>query len=217
MRAHWAFRKLASMLSREGFPVMRFDYYGTGDSAGDYREASADLWCANIGEAAAELRDLADMREVSVVGFQLGATLATLAVANGLAVRDLVLWEPTAAGSSHIRDLRQLEKLKYGMLRQGPRAEPHELLGYEFTPEASADLAGVALTQMTCCPAEKIDIFAAEPRPAHAVLIEHLRDRSGRAPQVHIVPEQAESGVEAVLLATRVLQAMTAALAGRQL
>jgi pimeloyl-ACP methyl ester carboxylesterase len=205
---------LAGMLSREGFPVLRFDYYGTGDSSGDYPEANVDLWCANIAEAARELQDLADVRELSVVGLQLGATLATLAVANGLAVRNLMLWEPAATGSSHICDLRRLEKLKYEMLREGPRADPHELLGYAFPPEVSADLANVALAQITSCAADNIGIFAAEARPAHAELVERLRDRSGRAPQVHIVPEPAQSGLGAVLLATRVLQAMTTALAG---
>jgi len=214
MRAHWAFRRLGGMLAREGFPVLRFDYYGTGDSAGDYREATIDLWCSNIREAATELQELADVREISMIGLQLGATLAAQAVARGQAVRDLVLWEPAAEGRAHIRDLRSLEKLKYEIVRQGPRIQARELLGYEFPPEVAADLARAAFPQVTCLPTERILIFAAKARPAHSVVIERLRDRAGRAPEVHIVPEEAESGAHAALLATRVMHAMTAALAG---
>ena len=73
MRTHWAFRKLAGFLAREGFHVLRFDYYGTGDSAGDYHESNIGQWLADIHEAADELKDRADVRDISVVGLQCGA------------------------------------------------------------------------------------------------------------------------------------------------
>src|SRR5215217_413896 len=47
MRAHRAFRQLATLLTKSGFPVLRFDYYGTGDSGGDGDAGDVDkvvLW-----------------------------------------------------------------------------------------------------------------------------------------------------------------------------
>src|SRR5262245_36025361 len=79
MRTHWAFRKLADMLCRQGFHVFRFDYFGTGDSAGDSAAGTLAIWRQNIQSAAQELRDMASIKKVSAVGFQLGATLAATA------------------------------------------------------------------------------------------------------------------------------------------
>ena len=57
MRTHWALRKLAGLLAREGHHVLRFDYTGTGDSTGDVETGSVTQWCADIRLAAAELED----------------------------------------------------------------------------------------------------------------------------------------------------------------
>src|SRR6476620_8559273 len=55
---HWAFRKLAGMLARAGFHVLRFDYFATGDSAGRDDEGSLDQWVLDVATAARELTDL---------------------------------------------------------------------------------------------------------------------------------------------------------------
>ena len=40
LRAHWALRRLADQISRDGGHVLRFDYFATGDSAGDSKGGS---------------------------------------------------------------------------------------------------------------------------------------------------------------------------------
>src|SRR5258705_10516912 len=97
---HWAFRKLAGLLTREGLPVMRFDYSCSGDSQGDVYDARLDHQVEDIATAAEELKDQADVRRVSVIGMRLGPRLAARAVAKGLEVRDLVLWEPIFSGAA---------------------------------------------------------------------------------------------------------------------
>ena len=57
MLTYWATRKLATLLARHGFPVMRFDYFGTGDSAGETEEGRPRLWVEDVGAAARELLD----------------------------------------------------------------------------------------------------------------------------------------------------------------
>ncbi|MDQ6674585.1 MAG: alpha/beta hydrolase [Chloroflexota bacterium] len=213
-RTHWAFRRLAGMLSREGFHVLRFDYSGTGDSAGEYRAGSVKQWCANIREAATELKDLANVRQVSVIGMRLGATLAVLANSDGLAVHDLVLWDPAVDGASHIKELRRVERLKFGMSRQGPHANQRELLGYAFPIELSTDIQRVALDEVSRWPARRVLIFASEDRPEYTRLASHIEACTGKPQTLRVIPGEVSTGLEEVLLSTHILHAMTTALAG---
>ena len=49
MRSHWALRQLAARLAAAGLHVLRFDYSGTGDSAGDSSAgASLEAWRADV-------------------------------------------------------------------------------------------------------------------------------------------------------------------------
>ncbi len=95
MQAHWTFRRLARQLSDSGFHVLRFDYFGTGDSAGESDEGTLAQWCQDIRAAAHEILDLSGARHLSAVGFRLGAAMTTMV---DLRLRSLVLWEPVVHG-----------------------------------------------------------------------------------------------------------------------
>jgi pimeloyl-ACP methyl ester carboxylesterase len=214
MRTHWALRKLAVLLAREGFHVLRFDYLGTGDSTGDPEHGSVTQWCADIRTAASELRDLSGARTISVVGLRFGATLAALATGGGLRLKDLVLWEPAVDGKHHVQELREIERVKFGNMRHPPRSGPRELLCYSFPDELRDSVERVDLRAMPGFPVDRVLVFAAARCQEHAAL-EHLRDRSDRGPRIEIVPEDAPDRHEGVLLSSRVQQAIAAALSGR--
>lgn len=101
-------RVLAERLAREGFPVLRFDYYGAGDSHGGDVEVDLDGWCADILEADRALRLQTGLERVIWVGFRLGATVMIDAVRQfQRAPPSLVLCEPVFDGESYIRELRR--------------------------------------------------------------------------------------------------------------
>ncbi len=103
LRSYRAFRQLATQLSKAGYHVLRFDYYGTGDSSGDCTEGDLEQWQEDIATAAEELCDMAGVKQVSVVGLRLGATLAAkYAKSNPLS--RLVLWEPVTDGPAYLED-----------------------------------------------------------------------------------------------------------------
>ena len=51
MRAHRAFRQLGMLMARRGFHVLRFDWFGTGDSAGRVEDAKIERWVADARSA----------------------------------------------------------------------------------------------------------------------------------------------------------------------
>jgi uncharacterized protein len=215
MRTHWALRKLAASMAREGLHVMRFDYLGTGDSAGGAELYSVAQWCADIKAAAAELLDLSGARKVSLVGLRLGGALAATVAGNGLAVKDLVLWEAPASGAAHLVDLDTIERTKLESHRTPLEKGADELLGYAMPASLRAELAGVDLSKGVACNADRVLLFAADARPDHDLIKAAVKDKAGRPPEVSIVAEDAKDRQSGVLLSSKVLQAITQGLTTR--
>jgi pimeloyl-ACP methyl ester carboxylesterase len=124
-------RKLASTLAHDGFHVLRFDYYGTGDSSGGPRDGSLSEWCQNIVTAAADLKECSGVTKVSLLGLRLGATLAAL---TPMDVTNLVLWDPVVDGRKYLDELRSIHTRKFSSLLYPPRLPARgrggELLGF---------------------------------------------------------------------------------------
>ena len=58
INAHRALRQLSRKLSGAGLHVLRFDYFGAGDSAGDKTQADLPGWENDIKSALAELASI---------------------------------------------------------------------------------------------------------------------------------------------------------------
>ncbi|MGE0766451.1 MAG: alpha/beta hydrolase [Hyphomicrobiaceae bacterium] len=96
--SHRTLRQLALRLSQNGFHVLRFDYYATGDSAGADGENDTAGSGADVETAWAELKEITGIARISLVGLRFGASLAADVVARRASeVEALVLWEPLTA------------------------------------------------------------------------------------------------------------------------
>ncbi|GAB3800158.1 hypothetical protein GCM10028798_14260 [Humibacter antri] len=143
--AYRTFRTLAQRLASEGFLAVRFDYDGTGDSAGGFEdEGRADAWLASIVAAVAEARAWgAD--HVSLVGMRLGATLGYAAAADGrLRLDELVLWDPCLTGRGFLRELQ----LVHRVWLEGRPPSPVgwvETPSYRFAPDAASAIRRLAI------------------------------------------------------------------------
>jgi pimeloyl-ACP methyl ester carboxylesterase len=96
--AYRTMRQLAARLVRAGFHVLRFDYFGTGDSYGDTGEGDLAGWCGDIETAIEELQEITGATKVNLAGLRLGANLsARVAAHRPKEISKLILWEPLAA------------------------------------------------------------------------------------------------------------------------
>lgn len=101
-------QQLALLLSQRGFDVLRFDYYGSGNSAGNCASTRKESMQADLRRAAEHLRETSHCDHLSLVGLRLGATVAaTAAVEN---VSNIVLWDPVVHGADFIELLESLNK-----------------------------------------------------------------------------------------------------------
>ena len=105
MRAHRAFRQLAMLLSKAGFSVLRFDYFGTGDSAGESDAGDVSRWTHDISTAIDELKDTAGVSKVSLVGLRVGASLAAAVAAERKDLDRIVLWDPVVGGKAYVEKM----------------------------------------------------------------------------------------------------------------
>ncbi|RKH57899.1 alpha/beta fold hydrolase [Corallococcus aberystwythensis] len=212
MLTHWAFRKLAGMLAREGFHVFRFDYYGTGDSAGEAHEGRVATWVQDIRNAANELQDVTGVQRVALVGFRLGAALAVRAAVEGLSTAALVLWEPLVQGEAWLQELELLQARRATRTLfpqpESPLEVREELLGFPFPRALRDDILALDLAALPAWPSTRTHLVAGAPRPEYQRLQEHL-ERTGLPFQHHLVPEEGAGGQESALLSNRSLQTIT--------
>lgn len=172
--SHRALRNLARSLSSEGFPTIRFDYYGTGDSAGDTGAAGPRDNAADVGTAAQELRELAGVAQVTAVGRGIGA-LAALLAAEAVPLQALVLWDPVLEGRAQLRRLLRLDwRQRLVRMQLSRRDDPETLLGYPFPKHVRSELAETDARRLRPQVARCL-LLVAKLRGEHASFAEHLR------------------------------------------
>jgi pimeloyl-ACP methyl ester carboxylesterase len=217
--AHWAFRRLATSLARAGHHVLRFDYFGTGDSDGDGDALTPESAVADLHIAARELRDLSRAREISLVGLRLGAACAAVASAAGLSARRLLLWDPVVRGTEYVRELEVLDERRNLVLLHANRTRGRrdELLGYPFSSAVRSATEAIDLTRAAPAKSERAVVFSAEQRAEHLALRDWY-ERSGVPTALRVVRDPAEAANsqnrERALLSNAVLAAVVEELRG---
>jgi alpha-beta hydrolase superfamily lysophospholipase len=160
LRAQRMFRMLAERLARNGFHVLRFDYFGTGDSDGDCEDGQFDAWTQDILAAAHEASERSRTTRSAWVGLGLGASLAARASLRWTRpLSTLVLWEPLLDGHRYLEQMGKMHSKHFsrrveGLTRivPGPAgaAAPadvtlvDQLLGFPITAELRRDFDELA-------------------------------------------------------------------------
>jgi alpha-beta hydrolase superfamily lysophospholipase len=169
--------QLARSLAQAGFPVLRFDYHGTGDASGnDDDPARVQAWSASVEAAIAQARTLSGANHLCLFGLRLGATLAIDAASRVGGVDELVLWAPCPGGKAFVRELRAGGTED----AEGIRAQ-----GFRFAPATVQDLLALDAMKFVQAPAPRVLLVPRDDIPAEGPLPKALRARGA---QVDVQP-----------------------------
>jgi len=156
----------ARVFASAGYAVLQIDLYGCGDSAGDFGEASWDIWCADVMLA----QDWLVARVTGPVwlwGLRSGGLLAAEAARQCPAAAQLLLWQPVVSGQQHLNQFLRLRLAANmtrgvkaistdGLAQALLRGESVEVAGYRLSPQLAHGLSQATLdglnagTQVAC-------------------------------------------------------------------
>jgi pimeloyl-ACP methyl ester carboxylesterase len=177
IKFHRAYRQLAMLLADAGFPVLRFDLRGCGDSAGDSDSWSIAGWLEDVDLAIAELQRRAPSEATGLVGMRLGGALALLAGAARGDVDSLVLWDPVLDGGAWLRELeaQHEEMLKYAHVLPDPASvERSEVLGAPMPEGLVHDL-------------RQLELLKTRRKPARRALVIDSNDKVDQEPLAELL------------------------------
>ena len=134
----------ARALAAQGYAVLVMDLFGTGDSCGDFGEATWEIWLQNIADAIVWLKQN-DAQSITLWGLRLGALLAMdFSQRNPGLVDRLLLWQPVLNGDMFVTQFLRLRVAAAMMNRAIPQEKTSELKSRLLSGQA-LEVAGYAL------------------------------------------------------------------------
>jgi len=123
----WSIRMIAAYareLARAGYPALRFDFRGAGQSDGEFEQLTLSSCVSDLQHAVDVLVERTGVEEVVLIGWRLGATIAMRVGARDGRVRRLGLWDPVPDPHGNLQGV--FRRARASMLAMGrtPGAGP---------------------------------------------------------------------------------------------
>ena len=151
---YFSYRLLAEELAGRGLAVLRFDYDGTGDSAGNETDPDRlDAWLDSVSAATDFLLD-SGVPRCGLLGIRMGGLFAAAQACRRGGVDALVLWDTCLSGRSFLREQRFLRLLsgtghdQVAEAEGEPGDEAVEAPGLRIEPETVKALSDLDLGRM---------------------------------------------------------------------
>lgn len=108
LHVHRILVDFSRLLASAGYKVMRFDYYGEGDSEGEFEEATVETRLSDISSALKIFKKKTSIRKIALLGVRFGATLASLYAEEEKGIDALILWAPILKGNDYLQQLLRM-------------------------------------------------------------------------------------------------------------
>lgn len=119
----------ADALAAGGVPVLRFDYYGTGDSPGQFEEGDLGVWADDIRAASEFALSETGAERLCLLGLRLGGTLALMCESD-----HLVLWQPMMDPGTYLKANVRRQSIRHKLIDTESENVPRqEMDGYSIS------------------------------------------------------------------------------------
>lgn len=164
----------ARALAAAGQAVLLLDYFGTGDSAGELKDASWDIWHADIDDAAAWLAQQTGL-PVSLWGCRLGALLAAEAASRAPErFRHLLLWQPVVDGKLFLTQFLRLRVA--ALMDKGLPPETTDQMRARLAAGESIAISGYELPAALANAIDRARLTDLDLRHAHIDWLENVAE-----------------------------------------
>ncbi|TQV74612.1 hypothetical protein FLL45_06510 [Aliikangiella marina] len=176
-RTHKTLKLLSDYLANDGFSVLRFSYYATGDSSGESHKGSVIRWIKDIQSAVEECKEQSGCQKVSLLGLRLGSLLA-LEATRSLTVSKLIMWEPIISGATFLEQIKEMHQFaisdpeRFYLTEESVSETQNEYLGHYYSPELQSQLQALSFRSVDRYSVK--NRFAVTSEPQNLELIEQL-------------------------------------------
>lgn len=182
--AHRTLTEIALNLQARGEASLLFCYRGTGDSEGDFADATLTDWRADIRAAIEAATARQSIAEIGLLGVRLGASLAYLERGHA---RELLLVEPILSGRSMLSQLNMRQKMRVQMAGGGAALPTGDLDGWPLGDALRDELNALDLRESA-----RFDgisqVWNVGPRDAVAPPLQVFADQIGATSRAVVMP-----------------------------
>ncbi|MBA0882477.1 alpha/beta hydrolase family protein [Flavobacterium undicola] len=122
----------ARALTNKGYTVIRFDYYGTGDSYGDFEEFTINSCLESCKAIMNFIHIEIGITNVSILGIRFGASLALKIASEYKELETVFLIDPITSGKRYLMELRLRRKAFFMLNKMKNVGEKVIINGEEF-------------------------------------------------------------------------------------
>ena len=149
--------ELAQRLSARGFGVVVPDYFGTGDSQGEFADTDCATWLDDLAATAAWMRRR-NWSVDSILGVRLGCIVAMeFARRESVAPRKVVFWQPVLDGN---RAFEQFLRMRVAASLMEDKKETVADLKAKFASGEVVEVAGYELSPRLATQIETLKMFS---------------------------------------------------------
>lgn len=185
----------AKAFAKQGYAVLVLDLFGTGDSVGDFGEATWQIWLQNIDTGIDWLKQQG-AQSIALWGLRTGVLLAMdFATCRQQPIERLIAWQPVVNGDVFITQFLRLRVVAAMMDSSAPREKTSDLkrqllegqaievAGYLLNPDLINPLMALRADRLTGQAVKEMAIFEVVSSVDNPVAI-------GNTPLLSILQEQ---------------------------